>query len=53
MYEGIKFYDDVNGRQELDKDNVIAAMQLDMQFLRTCAYILTSAKSMSRSAMAR
>ena len=34
MYEGIKFYDDMNGEEELDKEEVIAARKLEMQFLK-------------------
>ncbi len=34
MYEGIKFYDDVHGGEELNKDEVIAARKLEMQFFK-------------------
>ena len=34
MYEGIKFYDDMNGGEELDKDKVIAVRKLEMQFFK-------------------
>jgi hypothetical protein len=32
LYEGIRFYDDVNGGEELDKDKVIEARKLEMAF---------------------
>jgi hypothetical protein len=34
LYEDIKFYDDVNGGEELDKDKVIEARQLEMTFFK-------------------
>ena len=34
MHEGIKFYEDVNGGEQLDKDKVIAARKLEMQFFK-------------------
>ena len=30
LYEGVKFYDDMNGGEELDKEKVIAARRLEM-----------------------
>ena len=34
LYEGVKFYDDMNGGEELDKEKVIAARRLEMQFFK-------------------
>ena len=34
MCEGIKFYDDVNGGEELDKKKVVEARKLEMQFFK-------------------
>ena len=39
LYEGVKFYDDMNGGEELDKEKVIAARRLEMQFFKRWVFI--------------
>ena len=34
LYEGIRFLDDMNGYKELDKDQVIAARRLEIEYFR-------------------
>ena len=40
MYDGIACYDDLNEGEEFDKETVIAARRLEMQFFKTLGVYL-------------